>query len=150
MKDEMDFKDVLSNLFSNQKLAVLATQNDGQPYTNLVPFAATADLAHLLFATTRSTRKYANIRKESRASILVDNRKNEAADLHRAAAVTAVGAVSEPSAEELSGLIEIYLRKHPYLTEFVKSPSCAFLSLRVSTYYLVRKFQQVTEIHMPL
>lgn len=150
MKDEMDFKHVLSNLFSNQKLAVLATQNNGQPYTNLVSFAATVDLQHLLFATTRSTRKYANIRKESRASILVDNRSNEVADIHRAVAVTAIGVVTEITAPKLSGFKEIYLHKHPHLTEFVGSPSCAFLSLQVSTYYLVQKFQQVTEIHMPL
>ncbi len=149
MNDPVDLKKVLKSLFSMQRLAVLSTQRGGQPYSNLVSFAATRDLQHLLFATTRSTRKYANLAVESRVSMLVDNRTNKAADIHRAMAVTAVGTATETAGSEAGSLVEIYLEKHPYLAEFVGSPSCAFFSLRVSTYYLVQRFQQVTEIHMP-
>jgi len=46
--------------------------------------------------------------------------------------------------------LPLYLEKHPYLKDFVNSPSCAFLKLTVKTYYLVRRFQNVVEIHMPL
>jgi uncharacterized protein YhbP (UPF0306 family) len=149
LENRSDFIGILSTLFSEQNLAVLATNHNTQPYTNLVSFAPTKDLRQLLFATTRSTRKYANIIRDSRASMLVDNRSNEAADIHRAVAATAIGVVIELSESESAALKEVYLRKHPHLSEFVRSPSCAFLSLRVSTYYLVRRFQQVTEINIP-
>ncbi len=139
----------LGQLLVTQRLAVLSTHNAGQPYASLVSFAADPDLSKLLFATTRSTRKYANLTSNSRAAMLVDNRSNEEADIHSAMAVTATGVVGEVSVAERREALPLYLEKHPYLKEFVNSPSCAFLKLTVGTYYLVRRFQNVVEIHMP-
>ena len=138
----------LTQLLNSQRLAVLSTHNAGQPYASLVSFAATPDLMQLLFATTRSTRKYANLTSDSRAAMLVDNRSNEEADIHSAMAVTATGVVREISEAEKDEALILYLGKHPYLKDFVNSPSCAFLKLAVKTYFLVRRFQNVVEIHM--
>ena len=149
----MNAKDVmirdLTPLLNNQKLAVLSTHNAGQPYANLVSFAASLDLKQLLFATTRSTRKYANLTSDERAAMLIDNRSNEETDIHSAMAVTATGFVKEISDAERAEALPPYLEKHPYLKEFVNSPSCALLRLTVEVYYLVRRFQNVVEIHMP-
>jgi nitroimidazol reductase NimA-like FMN-containing flavoprotein (pyridoxamine 5'-phosphate oxidase superfamily) len=139
----------LTQLLNSQRLAALSTHNAGQPYASLVSFAATPDLKQLLFATTRSTRKFANLTSEPRAAMLVDNRSNEEADIHSAMAVTATGVVGEVSKAEREDALILYLGKHPYLKDFVNSPSCAFLKLAVKTYYLVRRFQNVVEIHMP-
>lgn len=139
----------LTHLLNSQRLAVLSTHNAGQPYASLVSFAATPDLMQLLFATTRSTRKYANLTSDSRTAMLIDNRSNEETDIHSAMAVTATGVVGEISDVERVEALNLYLKKHPYLEEFVKSPSCALLSLTVQAYYLVRRFQNVVEIHMP-
>ena len=139
----------LGQLLATQRLAVLSTHNAGQPYASLISFAATPDLQQILFATTRSTRKYANLTSDSRAAMLVDNRSNEEAVIHSAMAVTAKGAVGEVSGSERRAALSLYLEKHPYLNDFVNSPSCAFLKLTVKTYYLVRRFQNVVEIHMP-
>lgn len=149
MKESSHLRKMLSELFSSQPLAVLATQGDGQPYTSLVAFAATEDLRHILFATTRSTRKYANLSGESRVSMLVDNRSNKDSDFHKAIAVTATGWAEEVSEEERDHLVSLYLRKHPHLEEFVTSPTCALLKVRVRTYYTVTRFQNVMELHMP-
>ena len=138
----------LTQRLNSQRLAVLSTHNAGQPYASLVSFAATPDLMQLLFATTRSTRKYANLTSDSRAAMLVDNRSNEEADIHSAMAVTATGVVREISEAEKDEALILYLGKHPYLKDFVNSPSCAFLKLAVKTYFLVRRFQNVVEIHM--
>ena len=139
----------LRRLLTSQRLGVLSTHNAGQPYASLVSFAATPDLTTFLFATTRSTRKYANLLSDSRAAMLVDNRSNEASDIHSAMAVTATGVVGDVASNERSPALTVYLEKHPYLEEFVRSPSCAFLKLTVETYYLVRRFQNVVEITMP-
>jgi len=138
----------LTHLLKRQRLSVLSTHNAGQPYASLVSFAATPDLMQLLFATTRSTRKYANLTSDFRAAMLVDNRSNEETDIHSAMAVTATGVVGEVSEAERDEALILYLLKHPYLKDFVNSPSCAFLKLTVGTYYLVRRFQNVVEIHM--
>lgn len=139
----------LAHLLNSQRLAVLSTHNAGQPYASLVSFAATSDLRQLLFATTRSTRKYANLTSDSRTAMLMDSRSNEETDIHSAMAATATGVVGEIPDFERFEALTLYLKKHPYLEEFVNSPSCALLSMTVKTYYLVRRFQNVVEIHMP-
>ncbi len=148
MKDSHQLKRRLKELFDSQRLAVLATHHSGQPYGSLVAFAATDDLKHLLFATTRGTRKYANLSQDGRVAMLVDNRSNQEADFHNAIAATAIGRVEEVKGEEKEGLLGRYLVKHPYLKEFVASPTCAFLKLKVETYYAVSSFQEVMELHV--
>jgi len=148
MEKTSQLKKFLKDLFSSQRLAVLATQSKRQPYGNLVAFMATDDLKHLLFATTRATRKYANISRNPRIAMVVDNRSNQEADFHQAAAVTATGVVKEVEGEEKKPLLRLYLSKHPYLKDFVSSPTCALLRMNVETYYVVRQFQNVMELHI--
>jgi hypothetical protein len=78
---------LIRELLESQWLAVLSTQDHGQPYCNIIAIAATDDLKNLLFATTRATRKYANLMADPRVAVLVDNRKNDPSDFADAAAV---------------------------------------------------------------
>jgi len=148
MEKTSQLEKFLKDLFSSQRLAVLATQSKRQPYGNLVAFMATDDLKHLLFATTRATRKYANISKNPRVAMVMDNRSNQEADFHQATAVTATGVVKEVEGSEKGTLLRLYLSKHPYLKNFVSSPTCALLKMNVETYYVVRQFQNVMELHI--
>jgi len=138
----------LEELLKSQNLAVLATHNQGQPYGSLVSFAATEDLKQILFATTRSTRKYANLTEDARVAMVIDSRENTERDLHKAIAVTVTGKAEETRPGEEEVYFSIYLDKHPYLKDFVKSPTCALLRVKVDTYYLVKRFQEVTELHV--
>jgi nitroimidazol reductase NimA-like FMN-containing flavoprotein (pyridoxamine 5'-phosphate oxidase superfamily) len=148
LKDLVTVKKHLKELFTSQQLAVLATQNEEQPYTSLVAFASSEDLKQLFFATTRATRKFANLSANSRVSMLVDNRSNKTSDFRKAMAVGALGTAEEIDDYEEDKILEIYLAKHPHLKEFVRSPSCALLRIRVERYYLVSRFQNVTEVHI--
>ena len=148
MERTSQLKEFLRDLFASQRLAVLATQRKSQPYGSLVAFIATNDLRHLLFATTRATRKYANLSKNPRIAMVVDSRSNQEADFHQAAAVTATGVVKEMVGPEKKRFQKLYLSKHPYLKEFVSSPTCALLRMDVETYYVVRQFQNVMELHI--
>ena len=138
----------LKNLFLQQRLGVLATQTNGQPYTSLVAFTSSEDLKWLYFSTTRSTRKYANLSKDSRVSMLIDNRSNKPSDLKWAKAATATGHAWEADFDTLETIKALHLAKHPYLKDFVESPSCAVIRFKVKTYFLVSRFQNVIEIHM--
>ena len=148
MEKTSELKEFLKDLFSSQRLAVLATQSKRQPYGNLVAFVATNDLKHLLFTTTRATRKYANISENPRIAMVMDNRSNQEADFHQAAAVTATGVVKEVDGSEKGPLLKLYLSRHPYLKDFVSSPTCALLKMNVETYYVVRQFQNVMALHI--
>lgn len=145
MKERQQIKQILNELFTSQKLAVLGTHQGGQPYGSLVAFAATLDLRNLVFATTRATRKFANLRSDPRVSMVLDNRSNRVADFRRAVAATALGRAREVRGKERERLAKMYLAKHPHLKEFVASPTCALVKMRVEVYYAVWRFQNVFE-----
>ena len=136
------------SLLSSQKLAVLATQRGGGPYASLVAFAFTGDLKKLYFATSRSTRKFANLSAESRVALLVDSRRNVVEDFHRARAVTVLGRARDLGGEERDKAVDFYLDRHPHLADFTRSPTCAMLEVDVERYILVGKFQRVSELDM--
>jgi nitroimidazol reductase NimA-like FMN-containing flavoprotein (pyridoxamine 5'-phosphate oxidase superfamily) len=146
MQETTEVWAIIRELLDSQRLAVLSTQDHIQPYSNLVAFAATPDLKYLLFATTRATRKYANLLANSRVSILIDNRTNQAADFAEAAAVTVLGQAEEMQGTEPDQLLPVYLDRHPYLRDFVTSPTCALFRVKVERYIVVTRFQDVREI----
>lgn len=140
---------VLSALCQSQLFCVLATQEDGQPYSNLVAFVSTDDLREILFATMRGTRKHRNMAADPRVALLIDSRSNRGSDIRSAAAVTALGTVEEVVRKERRRLLELYRAKHPNLSHFVSLPDCALMRVRVDRYYLVSDFQNVTELVVP-
>jgi nitroimidazol reductase NimA-like FMN-containing flavoprotein (pyridoxamine 5'-phosphate oxidase superfamily) len=148
LKNATQLKTLLKALFSSQSLAVLATYGSGQTYGSLVAFAATDDLKSLLFATTRDTRKFDNLTLNPMVALVMDNRANQETDFHRAIAVTATGSVKEAGASEKDLLLKLYLSRHPYLKEFVTSPTCALLKVDIDTYFIVSNFQNVMELHI--
>lgn len=136
---------LIRSLLSGQRLAVVATHTGGQPYANLVAFAASEDLKNLFFATARSTRKFENLSADCRVALLIDSRQNREGDFHEAVAVTAMGSAGEAVGAEKAQAIERYLAKHPYLEDFVCAPTCALFKVNVDKYVLVRNFQNVME-----
>jgi nitroimidazol reductase NimA-like FMN-containing flavoprotein (pyridoxamine 5'-phosphate oxidase superfamily) len=135
-------------LFTTQRFAVIATQKDGQPYTNLVAFAATEELEHLLFVTPRATRKFANLAKDAHVAMMIDNRHNRTSDLYDAMAVMAIGVAEEVVGPEKEAMLRLYISKHPSLEPFAEAPSCALLKISVEKYDIARKFQNVKELKM--
>ncbi len=138
-----DLKKTLSDLFLNQKLAVLSTSDMGKPYCSLIAFVATDDLNHIIFATTRATRKFDNLDREPAVCILVDNRSNTEADFQDGIAVTALGEAHELHGSEKELFVEKYITRYPYLKEFVTSPACAMLRVDIRQYNIVSRFQNV-------
>lgn len=147
MIDTGEMQEIVRNLLNSQRLAVLSTQMSGQPYSNLIAFAVTQDLKDILFATPRATRKYANLTTEPRVSLLIDNRSNRQSDFGEASAVTVLGTAEEVLGPNRERYLQIYLKKHPYLEEFVSSPSCALIRVKVEKYLMVTQFQKVREIY---
>jgi general stress protein 26 len=145
---QKEYWDALTRLMASQSLAVLATHNQGQPYTSLVAFAGSEDLKSLYLVTGQATRKYVNLNNDPRASMMIDSRSNQPSDIADAMAVTASGSVDIVGGIELKELQDIYLQKHPHLAEFVKSPSTRLIRLNVKCYYVVNRFQNVVELHM--
>jgi len=138
----------LEELFRSQNLAALSTHRDGQPYASLVAFYAADDLKHIYFVTPKTTRKFANLKADNRVAVMVNSSINQASDFHQAISVTAVGNAEVVDKSEKEPILNLYLAKHPHLEEFVQAPTCALVRISVMTYYLVKNFQNVMEMHI--
>lgn len=145
MGTDVEIQSLLQELFRSQRYAVMATNEHEQPFTSLMAFAATNDLQQLVVLTERATRKFANLKANSRVALLIDNRENKGSDTQDSVAVTAIGEAEEADAEAGAHLLDLYLARHPYLAEFAASPSCAIVRVRVNSYLLVSRFQKVLE-----
>ncbi len=148
MDDTQAIRKRLADLFQSQRLGVLSTHRDGQPYGSLIAFHATGDLKKFYFATPKTTRKFSNLKVDPRVSILVNNSINADADFHQAISVTMVGDAAELVISDHDAVLTKYLEKHPYLEDFVRSPTTALVEVSVKSYFLVQNFQKVTELHL--
>jgi len=148
METEKKLRLRLGELFRSQNLAALSTHRDGQPYASLVAFYAADDLKHIYFATPKTTRKFSNLSADNRVAVMVNSSINQLSDFHRAISVTAVGKAEVVAESEKEPILNLYLAKHPHLEDFVRAPTCALVGVTVKTYYLVKNFQNVMELHL--
>ena len=139
----------IETLLFEQRLATLATcSTEGHPYASLIAFDAAPDLGGVIFATSRATRKFANLEHNAHAALLIENSRNLKSDIYEAMAVTVLGVVTELTGVSCEQALNRYTAKHPHLAGFVKAPSTAVLQLAVEVYYLVNRFQKVMEYHV--
>ena len=141
---EKIFKEIKS-LLNSQNFGVLATQGSEYPYCTLVGYAASTDCKEIIFATIRETRKYKNLKKSPKVSMLIDSQTNQVNDFQDAEALTLLGSAREIDIDTDHDYLAFYLKKHPYLKEFVTAPNCALVKINVSKYILVNNFQNVLE-----
>jgi len=146
MATQDDVERRLRALLETQPLAVVATSRDGRPYGSLVAFVATDDLRHIVFATSRSTRKFGNLAENPRVAVVVDDRLNDRADFHRACAATATGPAEALAGAEREGMARLFLDRHPHLADFLASSNVALVRVTVEAYQFVSRFQEVMEL----
>jgi uncharacterized pyridoxamine 5'-phosphate oxidase family protein len=145
MESTEGLSELVKRLLASQRFAVIATQSEGQPYSNLVAFAEADNLRSLLFVTSRGTKKYSNTITNKKVAVLVDSRTNEASDLNRAIAITALGTIEEVATVNKDYLSGVYLSKHPQLEDFLHRPSNALMRVAV-TDYIVASFESVRHL----
>ena len=145
--DERTLRRRLRALLKAQRLAVVATATEGAPYTSLVAFCSTPDLRSIVFATMRDTKKFRNLRSEPRVSVLVDDRGNTPGDIAGAVTASAMGRAAE-SGRGRARLERLFLKKHPYLAGFLRSPGCALVVVRAERYIFVDRFQEVSVLEI--
>jgi nitroimidazol reductase NimA-like FMN-containing flavoprotein (pyridoxamine 5'-phosphate oxidase superfamily) len=147
MNSSSDLRRTLKEVLAAQRLCVLATQGQGQPYGSLVAFAYTDDFKQLVFATDRDTRKFSNLVSEPRVALVIDSRSNSDSDFRNAVAVTALGLAHEAAGDERERLSRVYVAKHPGLAGFIGSPGIAVCAVEVED-YVIGRFDEVTKLHM--
>ncbi len=134
----------IRELCLEQPFAVLATQGEGQPYTNLISFAVSENLGQLVFSTPAQTRKYDLITKNKKVSLMIDNRDQqpESINLIRAITITGTARILEDS-KEIAHWSNLLIKRHHYLERFIKSPSSSLILVDIIRFFYVRRFQEV-------
>ncbi len=131
--------------FASLRFAVLATSDNGAPYTSLIAFALTPDHSKLIFATPKATSKYENIINQPAVSILIDNRSQEAEDIHKAQAVTLLGTAAEVSTpEQKESFLAVLVTRHPELAAFIDEPETSLIAVTIQQAVHVARFQNVS------
>jgi nitroimidazol reductase NimA-like FMN-containing flavoprotein (pyridoxamine 5'-phosphate oxidase superfamily) len=140
----------LKALDAHEHFAVLATDDNGRPYTSLVSYALMPDMKRLVFATSRKTRKYANIVHSANVALLIDNRSQKRNKLLKTEAVTIIG-IAKPVRKSgfRDKLVETLLNKHPALEEFIRAPATALFVVDINQCVHVNQFQRVTVWNFP-
>ncbi len=136
------------NLLITQRFGVLSTTLDDMPHCSLVALAFTQDLKRILFATSKTTKKYKNIVKNQNISMFMDNRQNIPDDIQKTITICATGIAK--LVERFEGLPDelkiAYSNKHPYLSEFIVEKNTVFIILEVKKYQIVSNFQEIKNI----
>lgn len=148
MDSDTDLMRVVQDVFSLQKLAVLATLWEEKPYCNLVAFTPSPDACHLFFATSRTTRKYRNLTQNPFVSMLCDTRAHTGTDFEQAVAITALGHASEATKPLLDASRKLHVARHPALAGFMKAPDCTLFDICVQRYIIARNFGRVQMLAM--
>jgi uncharacterized pyridoxamine 5'-phosphate oxidase family protein len=136
---------IIQDLLQDQKFAVLSTYDSGQPYCNLVAFADIKKGRSIIFVTDRNTRKYRNLKKNEKVSLLIDNRTNRNTDFDEAIAVTLVGRAKEVLGENTVSYKEYYLNKHPNLNDFFSKTEKAIFEVIIDD-YIIASFNKVIKL----
>ncbi|WP_319371652.1 pyridoxamine 5'-phosphate oxidase family protein [uncultured Ilyobacter sp.] len=144
MKSIKELKKLIDKVSSQQLFAVLATSHKNQPYTSLVAFAITKDLKKLVFITPRDTRKFNYLSENNMVSLMIDNSQNQKMDLSQAVGITISGKSKDSFGKEREDLLKIFLLKHPQMDEFALSKGCSVVSVDISRYDVVERFQNVS------
>lgn len=144
MKNISESRTLLQSLLEQQSYASMATLMKSGIHSSLVAYAVSQNLEHLIICTPRATRKYNNILQNSAVSLLIDNTTNMTTDLQKAMAVTVTGTAEELSQADVPSGTDIFLKRHPYMSDFVQSPNTAVIKINVAQYDLVCHFQDVT------
>ncbi len=147
MSSDVSLSD-LKRFFDSQSFAVLSTKSKDYPHSNFISFVSSPDLKSIFFVTNRISEKYKNIERDSKVSILIDNRSNSLDDFEKALVVTALGKARKVTDSEKEEISDLYLSKNPHLEDFLKCPSCELMEIRVDKYIVVDRFQFVIEVNI--
>lgn len=138
----------ISALLQARKLAVLATQIDGQPHASLMAFTPIKGIRRLVLATYRTTRKYESLRKDGRVALLIGSGIEPFEQQRAGLVITAHGQITDVPCDAYQLALAAHIERHPEFEDFFTSADCALLSMEVSAYQLVTSSDEVRWCYM--
>lgn len=135
--------DEMKALLQAKTMCVLATVSESRPHCSLMAYAAGEGGTEIYLATLRSTRKFRNVAENPAVSLLVDTREELPRDRARALTVEGVCRPMAAGTERERARTRLAAR-HPHLRALLDDPGCEILSVRVTSFLLLKG---ITEAH---
>jgi heme iron utilization protein len=133
---------VVEALQSN-RLAVLATEGEGQPHASLIAITPYEGLRQLIFATYRNTRKFRNLELNAKVAVLIEGKNEEKSGIKNGFVITAYGIAEEIDIAANNTALQAHLQKYPELLNFTSESDCALMLITVENYQVVQGIENV-------
>lgn len=135
--------ELLGGLLKDCRLAVLATEGSGQPHASLIAITPSHGYREIIFATYKNTRKYENLRLNSRVAVLIQGEDTDNSGQNKTIALTAFGHAAELELSEHEEAVNVHREKHPDLALFLESSDFVLFRIKVEAYQIVRGIDDV-------
>lgn len=129
----MPIPDDMARLILTQGSGVLSTSADDVPHASLMSYAPEPDLTYIHMATPASTRKWANLGRNPRLALLVDDRCETRGGTAPTSALTVGGThvpVQDP--QEKRRILDMLIARHPHLADFLSQKGMELIRLKPS------------------
>lgn len=144
MNRQISVKKYIEDALRASRLAVLATESDGQPHASLVAITPVRGIRQLIFVTYRETRKFQNLAQNDKVAVLIQGEDLYNSSQQKSFALTAFGTAREILTSEHEDALPEHLKRHPDLENFMYEKNSALILINVDTYQLVRGIDNVS------
>ena len=144
MNNPIPISDYIRNVLQTCRLAVLATEGNGQPHASLIAITPISEVRQIIFATYRNTRKFENLLMNGRVAVLIQGEDTDSPFKQAGFALTAYGYAQEVGEADCEELMQTHLRRHPDQANFLLSSDLAIIRIKVETYQVARGIDDVT------
>ncbi len=144
MNNPISISEYIRNVLQTCRLAVLATEGNGQPHASLIAITPFSEFRQIIFATYRNTRKFENLLQNERVAVLIQGEDTDSSFKQTGFALTAYGHAREVGIADYEEVMQAHLERHPDQTDFLQSADIAIMRIKVETYQVVRGIDDVT------
>ncbi len=138
----------ISGLLRDCRLAVLATEGNGQPHASLIAITPVDGFRQIIFATYRNTRKFQNLEHNGKAAVLIQAEDKDSSGRTSIVALTAYGHAAEVGISEQEDVVRDHIGRHPDLANLMRSVDFALFRIHVDAYQIVRGIDDVTWLNV--
>jgi uncharacterized pyridoxamine 5'-phosphate oxidase family protein len=146
MNKQSTIKKLIQDALQTSRLAVLATESDGQPHTSLIAVTPFENFRHLIFATYRNTLKYRNLANNNKVAVLIESRDVNINGLHKSIVLTIIGDTEEIRIAENESAYHAHLKRHPEMESFMLSSDCALIRVIAQSFQVVFGIDEISWI----
>lgn len=127
----------ITRLIAEQDICVLATVFENRPHCSLMAYVASRDGRRIHMATSRSTKKYSNLMRNTSVSLLIDDRSTSKKAF--ASALTLSGTCAPMAESETKEQAkQALINRHPHLSKFFDHPDVDILEVEVESVLLLQ------------